>query len=51
MVCWRHNPERWRRFVWTEEDLEGITLTAADGTGIPLGDAADEADTEDEDEP
>jgi hypothetical protein len=34
LVCWRHDPERWRRFCWDEDD---ITLTQAD--------EADEEDT------
>jgi hypothetical protein len=44
MVCRLHDPERWRRFCWTEEDAEGMTLTTADGTVIPLGDSGDEED-------
>jgi hypothetical protein len=40
MVCWQHDPERWRRFCWTEEDAEGLTITGPDGE--PL---ADEEDT------
>jgi hypothetical protein len=31
LVCGRHDPERWRRFVWTAEDAEGLTLLGPDG--------------------
>jgi hypothetical protein len=38
LVCWRHAPERWRRFTWTEEDAEGVTWTRPDGTELPMDD-------------
>jgi hypothetical protein len=34
LVCARHDPERWRRFVWDEEDAEGLTWTLPDGTRL-----------------
>jgi hypothetical protein len=34
------------RFGWDEEDAEGMTLTTADGTVIPLGDTDDEEEEE-----